>query len=82
MKLNKTLHHMLCMGNTAWYIFIKSLQLSCLMHFCSFMLLLEWNGSMAANYELYMTAISLQESGQAVLLVAVLLSAIIESKEK
>ena len=82
MKLKKTLHHMLSMRNLPWYIFIKSLQLSCLMHFCSFVFLLEWNGSMMANYDLYMTAMSLQETGQAILLVAVLLSAIIESEKK
>ena len=62
----------------AWYIFIKSLQAAGLMHFCSFMLLLKWNGSMVENYELYMTAISLQESSLALLIVAIIMSAFIE----
>lgn len=78
MKLKQTLCRMLSMCPKAWYIFIKSLQLAGLMHFCSFMLLLKWNGSMADNFELYKTAISMQECAQSILLIAVLLSVFIE----
>ena len=78
MKLGKTMHRMLSMCPNAWYIFIRSLQLSCLMHFCSFILLSHWNGNMTEHYNLYMTAVTLQETAQAVLITAVLLSAIVE----
>ncbi len=78
MKLKQTVFRMLSMCPAAWYIFIKSLQLAGLMHFCSFMLLLVWNGSMFENYDLYVTAISMQECAQAILLISVLLSVFIE----
>ncbi len=78
MKAKQIIVRMLSMCPEAWYIFIRTLQLCCFLHFCSYLLLLQWNGSMAANYSLYMTAISLQETAQAVLLVSVLLSAFIE----
>lgn len=78
MKIKKTISRMLMMCPEAWYIFIRPLQLSCFMHFCAFILLLQWNGSMSENYILYMTAVSLQETAQAVLLVSVLLSVFIE----
>lgn len=78
MKVKKIIGRMLSMCPEAWYIFIRSLQLSCFLHFCSFILLLQWNGCMAANYPLYMTAISLQETAQALLLVTIFLSAFIE----
>lgn len=78
MKIKLTIKRMLSMCPNAWYIFIKSLQAAGLMHFCSFMMLLQWNGSMMKNYELYMTAIALQESAQALLIVAIIMSAFIE----
>ena len=78
MKLKQTVLRMLSMCPMAWNLFIKSLQLAGLMHFCSFILLLVWNGSMFENYNLYKTAISLQESAQAILLISVFLSAFIE----
>ena len=78
MKIKQTVHRMLSMCPMAWNICIKSLQLAGLMHFCSFMLLLAWNGSMFENYTLYKTAISLQECSQATLLISVFLSVFIE----
>ena len=65
----------------AWYIFIRTMQLCVVLLFCSFMLLLEWNESMLDNYALYMTARSLNETSQALLLIAVLFSVFIEDAQ-
>ena len=78
MKLRAVLRRMLRMCPDAWYIFIRTLQLCCLLLFCAFMLLLEWNGNMTEHYTLYMTAMSLVEIGQSLLLIAGILSICIE----
>ena len=62
----------------AWYIFIRSVQLTGFLLLCSFILLIGWNGNMLTGYAEYMTAMSLYETGQAVLLIGVLVSVIIE----
>ena len=81
MKLMATLHRILHMCPDAWYIFIRTIQLCCVLLFCAFMLLLEWNGSMVKGYDLYMTAMSLEEICQALLLIAVILSVCIEERQ-
>ena len=81
MKLKKTVCRMLSMCPEAWYIFIRCLQLGCLLHFCSYMLLMQWNGSMYDNYHLYMTAISMQETALGILLISVFLSVFIEDQK-
>lgn len=81
MKLTAILRRMLSMCPEAWYIFRRGLQLSAFLMLCAFVLLLEWNGSMLDHYDLYMTAISLMEITQALLLVSVLASAIIEDAQ-
>lgn len=81
MKLRMTLRRMLCMCSEAWYIFIVSVKLTAFLLFCAFALLLSWNGSMQHGYRLYMTAMSLYEIGQALLLVGVLFSALIEDAQ-
>lgn len=78
MKLKPVLHRMLSMCPDAWYIFLRSIQLCCVLLFCAFMLLLQWNERMLEHYELYMTAMSIAEVTQALLLIAVLLSVCIE----
>ncbi len=78
MKIKKALLGMLNMRSEAWYIFIRSIQLCCMLLICSFALLLEWGGCMV-NYELYTTAMALNETSQAVLLIAVIASALINS---
>ena len=78
MKLRMTLRRMLRMCPEAWYIFISSVRLTAFLVLCAFVLLLAWNGSMRHGYRQYMTAMSLYEIGQALLLVGVLFSAIIE----
>ena len=78
MKLRKTVHRMLSMKPDAWYIFIRSIQLCCLLLLCAFALLLEYNGDTLGKYPLYMTAQSLNESAQGILLIAVILSICVE----
>ncbi len=77
-KLKAILRRMLSMCPAAWYIFIRALQMCCFLLFCALMLLLKWDGSMVRGYDLYMTAMALEENCQALLLVAVLLSVCME----
>lgn len=77
--LKKTLDRMFSMRPEAWYIFLSSVKLCCLLCLCAFALLKEWNGSMSESYVLYMTAISLIETSQAVLLIGVIGSFCIEA---
>ena len=74
MKIKKALLYMLSMRAEAWYIFIRCIQLCCVLLVCSFALLVEWDGSML-NYELYMTAMALNETSQALFLIGVIASA-------
>lgn len=78
MKLALILRRMLSMCPEAWYIFIRTIQLCVVLLFCAFVLLLEWNGSVFGNYELYETAQAINETVQALLLIAVLFSVLIE----
>ena len=78
MKLRQTVRRMLDMKPDAWYIFLRSLQLCCMLLLCAFALLLEYNGDMLGKYPLYMTAQSLNESAQGILLVAIILSVCME----
>lgn len=73
----KILRRMLCMSDAAWYIFIRSIQLSGVMLFCSFMLLLSCDGSLMQRAR-YMTAIALYEGPQGILLGGLILSVIAE----
>ena len=82
MKTKKTIRRMLAMCPDAWYIFITSVKLTAFVLLCAFTLLLGWNGSMAqGGYRLYMTAMSLYETGQALLLIGALFSALIEDAQ-
>ena len=78
MKLRKTVQRMLDMCPDAWYIFITSVKLTAFVLVCAFVLLLSWGGSMMDGYRQYMTAMSLYEIGEALLLVGVLFSVLIE----
>lgn len=78
MKLKKIISRMLCMCPEAWYIFIRTLQLTAVLLLCAFALLVNWNGSIVEQYSLYMTAASLMEITQALLLIAVIFSVCIE----
>lgn len=78
MMLRKTVQRMLTMCPDAWYIFITSIKLTAFVLICAFVLLLGWNGSMAEGYRQYMTAMSLYEIGEALLLIGVIFSVCIE----
>ena len=78
MMITKIIRRMLGMCPEAWYIFIRTIQLCAVLHLCAFMLLVEWNGSMNENYELYVLANGLNEITQAILLIGVLFSVLIE----
>ena len=78
MKMKKTIRRMLSMCPDAWYIFITSVKLTAFVLVCAFILLLGWNGSMLDGYRQYMTAMSLYEIGQALLLIGVIFSVCIE----
>ena len=82
MKVRAVIARMLAMRPEAWYIFISSVRLTAFLLLCAFVLLLGWNGSMLHGYRQYMTAMSLYEIGQALLLVGVLFSAIIEDAQE
>lgn len=78
MKLLQTIHRMLAMKDGPWILFLRSLQLCCVLLLCAFALLLEYNGDQLGKYPLYMTAQSLNESAQGILLVAIILSVCLE----
>lgn len=74
MIIKKIVKRMLCMCPDAWYIFIRSIQLTAFLLLCSFVLMLECQG----RHSLYMTAMSLYETGQALILIGALFSVFIE----
>ena len=78
MKLRMIIRRMLSMCPDAWYIFITSVKLTAFVLICAFVLLLGWGGNMTEGYSQYMTAMSLYEIGQALLLIGVLFSVCIE----
>lgn len=77
MVLRDIVRRMLCMSDAAWYIFIRSIQLSCVMLFCSFLLLLSSDGSLMQRTQ-YMTAMALYEGPQGLLLGGLILSVFAE----
>lgn len=77
MVLRDIVRRMLCMSDAAWYIFIRSIQLSCVMLFCSFLLLLSCDGSLMQRAQ-YMTAMALYEGPQGLLLGGLILSVFAE----
>ena len=77
MVFRDIVRRMLCMSDAAWYIFIRSIQLSCVMLFCSFLLLLSCDGSLMQRAQ-YMTAIALYEGPQGLLLGGLILSVFAE----
>ena len=77
-KLKKTVLRMLDMCPDAWYIFMCSVKLTAAVLVGAILLLLRWGGSMAEGYTQYMTAMSLYEIGQALLLIGAIFSVCIE----
>lgn len=66
------------MCDISWYILIRSLQLSAVMLFCSFLLNLASGGSMAENYDMIMTARELFSVPQSILLISAIAGVCIE----
>ena len=81
LKFKAIFRRMTAMCPEAWYIFIRSIQLCCFLLLCATAILLHWDGSMQEGYELYMTAKALNETSQALLLIAVLFSVLIEDRQ-
>ena len=79
MKLRAIVRRMLRMSDPAWFIFIRSFQLSAFMLFCSFLLHLNISNSLE-HYTQYMTAEALAEAPQGILLIGLLASAILEDQ--
>lgn len=74
--MRKILRRMSMMCDEAWYIFIGTLKLSCVMLFCAFMLLSDNDPS----YGNMMLASALYETPQGLMFVSLLLSVFIEER--
>lgn len=68
MKLKATVNRMLTMCPQAWYIFIRTIQLSAVLLLLAVFLLIAHQSS--GKYELYRTAWALYEIPQALILIA------------
>ena len=82
MKLRATLRRMLGMCPLAWYIFLRGIQLSCVLLLGAIFLLIAWDGDTMLHYTQYSCAIALHECAQAVLLITVLLPVIVEDLQQ
>lgn len=78
MKLISILRRMLSMCPEAWYIFLRTIQLCVMLLFCAVIFLFEWNGSAFENFRMYQSAMAANETAQALLLIGVLFSVLIE----
>ena len=81
MKLKLAVRGMLRMCPEAWGLFIRSLQLCCVLLFGALMLLIGWDGQMLERGALYHTAVAFNETAQAVLLLGILLPVLIEAAQ-
>ena len=77
MKLKLIIERMLQMCPAAWYIFIRTLQLSCLLLFLSLVVLIEYMGN-SGSHTLYKLAMALYELPQALLIISMIASVCIE----
>ena len=76
--LIRIIQRMLSMCPLAWYIFRRGIQLCVILLFAALVVLVERNGGGADAHQLSMLSAALNETAQAVLLVCVLASVIIE----
>ena len=77
MKIKSILDRMLSMSENAWFFFIRSLQMSCVLLFCAWMLLLPEN----MPYSIYQTAMEMAEMPKVILLIGLILSVCVEDIE-
>lgn len=82
MKIKPILRRMLSMCPDAWYIFIRTIQLCAFLLLMSFIMLIQCSGNICIDYTLYMTAISLNEISQSLLLIAIVASVCIEDVQR
>lgn len=78
MIIMRTVRRMLAMCPAAWSIYIRTLQLSCLLLLLAVILLIACDGRVGENYTLYMTAMGLYETPQALLLISAIGSVCVE----
>lgn len=78
LKFKPIIRRMCAMCPEAWYIFIRSIQLCCLLLLCAVALLVADKSMADQGQKLLLTATSLNETAQASLLIAVVFSVIIE----
>lgn len=81
MSFIRIIHRMLSMCPEAWYIFIRGIQLCVFLLLCAVLLLIARENGNPGGYVLYLTANALNETAQALFLIAVLSSAIIEDAQ-
>ncbi len=78
MIFRKTLRRMLAMCPAAWAVSIRTLQLGCVLLLGAILLLIRCDGDLMGRYELYISAMSLNEACQSVLLVGTIAGVCIE----
>ena len=71
---------MLCMCEPSWELLIRGLQLSCVLLFCAFLLLVDAGSFTVASCDTYFLAQELLTLPQAILLVVMLAGVIIEER--
>lgn len=77
----RTIRRILAMSTLSWEIVIRALQLSCVMLFCAYMLLMEAGPFTYATSDLHYIARELISQPQAILLLATLASVIVEERQ-
>ncbi len=78
MIFRKTLRSMIAMSEGAWLLTLRGVQLGCALLLGAIVLLIDCGGDLITNYRQYITALSLNELCQAVLLVSLLASVCVE----
>lgn len=81
MVLRKILHRMLAMCREAWILFLGSVWLTVALLLGAVIALVCRDAGFGESHRLYMTAMALQETGQAVLLIGVIFSACLEDHQ-
>ena len=76
--LKKTIARILEMKDGSWWVFLRCLQLCVFLLLCSWALFLSCHGDYPGNLERYISAVSLYETGQIVLLIGVILPVCLE----
>ena len=79
-RILKVIRRMLCMCDPAWELPIRGLQLSCVLLFCAFLLLVDAGGFSVESCGTYFLAEELLTLPQAILLVVMLAGVMIEER--